>query len=173
MSSPMPSPAELAQIPAGRNVVSFRLGVEPSGRVVLLKTRTEDGRTEALLLATPVARHIRDRLAETLRARPGLGAVPEDKAFFAAQPEIVEEDWAADSTHVGTPLGAHVETAGTSCVLAFPLDAHGRYTACRMTALQAAYYLHAVNAAEESGAFDSEDKGGEDKGGAPEGRTLH
>ncbi|MEO1603289.1 MAG: hypothetical protein AAFU49_23065, partial [Pseudomonadota bacterium] len=157
-----------AALPAGRTLVSFRLGTEPTGKVVLLKMRTEDGRSEALLLATPVALHIRDRIAETLRAKPGLSEVPKDDAFFAAQPEIVPEDWSPDSAHVGTPRGAHVETAGQSCVIAFPMDDAGddagSYTACRMTPLQAAYFLHAINAAEENG-----DLGGDGKAD----KTVH
>lgn len=166
MSSPMPAPAELAKLPSGRNLVSFRLGVAPGGHVVLMKTSTADGRSEALLLARAVALHIRDRIAESLRARPGLPEVPKDDAFFAAQPQIAPEDWSADNAHVGQPLGAHVETAATTCVLAFPMDEEGRYTACRMTALQAAYYMHAINAAEENGDLDDGDAGAEPK-------TLH
>ncbi|MEM9148359.1 MAG: hypothetical protein AAGC57_19520 [Pseudomonadota bacterium] len=168
MSDPMPAPAELATLPEGRNVVSFRLGVEPSGRVVLFKLKTADGRSEALLLATPIAVHVRDRIAQTLRARPGLAEVPQDDVFFAAQPTIMPDDWAPLSPHVGEAQGAHVETAGTTCVLAFPMDASGRYTACRMTALQAAYFLHAINAAEESGDLKSPEAGASE-----ETKTVH
>ncbi len=149
--SQSPSPADLSKIPASRQIVSFRLGLHPSGQVVAMKARTEAGHVETLLLAAPVALHIRDRIRETLRARPGLAEVPKDDAFFAAQPVIEREDFSRETGHVGVPLGAHVETAPEGCILAFPLDAEGRHTGYRMSPLHAAYFLHAVNEAEESG----------------------
>ncbi len=146
-----PNPEELRRIPAGRRIASFRLGLHPSGQVVAMKSRTEAGHVETLLLAAPVALHIRDRIRETLRARPGLAEVPTDDGFFAAQPRIEPGDFSRESGHVGVPLGAHVETAPEGCILAFPLDREGRHTAYRMSPLHAAYFLHAINEAEESG----------------------
>src|SRR6056297_1052218 len=149
MNGMMPDPRELAAIPAGRRIVSFHIALASSGRLVNLKARTADGRVEALVLPAEVALHIRDRLRDTLRARPGLRELPTDESFFAAQPSHETADWNADSPHVGVARGAHVETAPEGCILAFQIDAEGRYTAFRMSPLHAAYCLHALNHAEE------------------------
>lgn len=151
MTAMMPDPRELAAVPAGRRIRSFHLALDRTGRLVSLKTRTADGRTEAVVLSAPVALHVRDRLRETLRARPGLAELPTDTSFFAEQPAHETADWNAESPHVGVARGAHLETATEGCVLAFPVDAEGRYTAYRLSPLHAAYLLHALNHAEEEG----------------------
>ncbi len=156
---PMPAPDELARLPAAREIASFRLALGADKRVVAFKAVTVDGRRETLLLAAPIARHLRDRFRENLRARAGLAELPKDARFFEALPEIGPEDWDAKSGHVGVPLGAHVETARESCVLAFPIDRTGGYVCYALSALHAGYLLHAITDLEENEGLGAETAG--------------
>lgn len=155
MSPPMPDAERIRRVPPGREIVSFRLALDKTGGFVNLKAKMADGKTEAMVLESRVALHVRDRIRETLRTRPGLETLPTDDAFFAGQPALDTADWNAMSAHVAVATGAHVETAPDGCILAFPFKARESgetvYTAYRMTPLHAAYFLHAINHAEESG----------------------
>ncbi len=150
----LPPAADLTRVPAERELVSFHISLEKTKRFLSLKTRTKDGRQEVLLLSARIALHLRDKFQETLRARKGLAELPKNAEFFDNIPEHVAEDWNTESSHVGVPLGAHVETGKTGCILAFPLDRDGRYTAFGMSALHAAYFLHAINDLEKNEGFD-------------------
>ena len=154
MDAPMPSDAELTAIPRSRDVVSFHLGVDRTGRFINMKVLTAGGSQECLLLAAPIVLHLRDRFRETLRASPSLEVLPTDEAFFARRPTLGAEDWNTGSGHVGVPIGAHVLTRPDGCVLAFPMDRDaGSWTAFRLRPLHAAYFLHAINDAEENEDF--------------------
>ncbi|MGF1502568.1 MAG: hypothetical protein ACFBSD_12200 [Paracoccaceae bacterium] len=148
---------EFAKVPAEREAVSFRTAVDATGRFLNLKLAFPGGKTEVLILAAPIALHIRDRLRETLRAAPSLTELPEDRQMFARQPHHSEADWRTASPHVGVPRGCEVATFRDRCVLAFPMDGTGTYTAVRLRPLIAGYLLHAINFAVED-----EDLGAED-----------
>ncbi len=152
-ASLFPTQADLTRIPETRELVSFHLALENSKRFVGLKTKTKDGREESLLLSARIAFHIRDLFHDSLRARKGLKEVPKDAGFFDNIPKHEARDFDTSQPHVAVPLGAHVETGRSGCILAFPLDRDGQYTAFGLSALHAAYFMHAINDLETNEGF--------------------
>lgn len=148
-----PLPQDLRRVPDSREIVSFHLALDKTKRFVSLKTLTKDGRSEVLLLSAKIALYIRDQFRSTLRAKQGLETVPTDEAFFAKLPAHEAADWDTASPHVGVPIGAHVETGRSGCILAFPLDHEGRTVPFGMSALHAAYFMHAINDVEANEDF--------------------
>ena len=154
MDAPIPNRVELRAVPPGREIVSFRLALDRTGRFVNMKALTRGGARECLLIAAPIALYLRDRFKETLRSRKGVEVLPTDDAFFERQPAHEAPDWTTESAHVGVPVGGPLEAGRDACILAFPMDREARgWTAYRLRALHAAYFLHAINDVEANEDF--------------------
>ncbi|GMG82764.1 hypothetical protein LNKW23_19770 [Paralimibaculum aggregatum] len=149
----LPAPQDLRNVPEGREIKSFHLALDKTKRFVSFKTLTADGRSEVLLLSAKIALYIRDQFREKLRARKGLEAVPNDESFFSSIPRHDQADWDTASPHVGVPIGVHVETGRGGCILAFPLDKEGKTVPYGLSALHAAYFMHAINDVEANEDF--------------------
>ncbi len=105
-----------------RDVIAYTAGVDERGIYVVVKFSLKNGDRAVVIMPTPVALNVRNRLRFEIRKRRMKSTAEQVDAFCAAQVALDESDWNGSNAHVRVASACEVHAYSNAVFLGYLID---------------------------------------------------